>query len=202
VSKETYGHLKTWAEKNGVPAVGLDTLKPWLLSMQVTSMEMQKLDFKPELGIDVHFLKAAKEKNKPILELESLESQVNMLSGMSDELQDKFLLSTLTETDELKDKIKLLVNAWKTGDAKQIDELLLQEGIKKHPETKPLMEKMFDERNVAMTEKIDGYLKGTVPHFVVVGAGHLVGEKGIVSLLRKKGYKIEQVKTTEKKANP
>jgi uncharacterized protein YbaP (TraB family) len=36
-------------------------------------------------------------------------------------------------------------------------------------------------------------LKGKETHFVVVGAGHLVGEKGIVNLMEKKGYKVEQI---------
>jgi uncharacterized protein len=44
-----------------------------------------------------------------------------------------------------------------------------------------------------MVAKIEGYLKSKTGYFVVVGAGHLVGEKGIITLLQKKGYKVEQL---------
>ena len=42
-----------------------------------------------------------------------------------------------------------------------------------------------------MAGKIDGYLKKPkMPYFVVVGAGHLIGNKGIVRLLERKGVVI------------
>lgn len=192
LSKTTLDLLKDWAAKNNMPFANFEPLRPWALSMTVTMLEVQKLGFKPELGIDIHFLHAAKDK-KTIVELESLEAQAGMLADFSDDMQDKFLLSSLTDLDDMKEKFKKCADAWKKGDAKTVSDFLLEEGVKKHPELKPLFEKMFDERNVAMTEKMDGYLKGTDSYFVVVGAGHLLGEKGVVSLLQKKGYKAEQV---------
>jgi hypothetical protein len=53
---------------------------------------------------------------------------------------------------------------------------------------------MIDDRNDGMAKKIDGYLKTKDVHFVVAGAAHLMGEKGIVKLLEKAGYKVEQSK--------
>ena len=47
-----------------------------------------------------------------------------------------------------------------------------------------------------MAEKIEGYLKGKEEVFVVVGAAHLIGEKGILKLLGDKGYHMEQVSVT------
>jgi uncharacterized protein YbaP (TraB family) len=44
-----------------------------------------------------------------------------------------------------------------------------------------------------MVSKIEDYLRTGETHFVVVGAGHLLGEKGIINLLRQKGYQIEQL---------
>ena len=53
--------------------------------------------------------------------------------------------------------------------------------------------RLFDDRNHAMTDKLTGYLRQGGSYFVVVGAGHLVGEQGIVRLLEKRGYKPEQI---------
>jgi uncharacterized protein YbaP (TraB family) len=43
-----------------------------------------------------------------------------------------------------------------------------------------------------MADKIDRYLTQNSVYFVVVGAGHLIGDQGIVKLLEKRGYKVTQ----------
>ncbi len=194
LSKTTYDLLKAYCDKHALPIQQLDTLRPWALALTVMMQEMQGIGFKPEFGIDMHFLKAAKD-TKPILELETADSQVKLMADFPDDLQDKLLVQTLTDMSDLKTKINEMAADWKKGDAKALEELVLKDSLKKHPEIKPVFEKLFDERNVLMVEKLDGYLKSKDIHFVVVGAGHLLGEKGLVSLLQKKGYKLEQVKS-------
>ncbi|MNO04822.1 TraB family protein [compost metagenome] len=51
---------------------------------------------------------------------------------------------------------------------------------------------MLVDRNVKMTEKIEGYLKGkdSSTYMIAVGAAHMLGEKGIVTLLQEKGYTV------------
>ena len=44
-----------------------------------------------------------------------------------------------------------------------------------------------------MVDKIEGFLENDEIYFVVVGAGHLVGENGIINLLEEKGYITEQL---------
>jgi uncharacterized protein YbaP (TraB family) len=55
------------------------------------------------------------------------------------------------------------------------------------------MTKLLDERNNAMTTKIERFLQTPKTYFVAVGAGHLVGDKGILSLLRRKKFIAEQL---------
>jgi hypothetical protein len=59
--------------------------------------------------------------------------------------------------------------------------------------SKSLTKKLLDDRNVAMATQLDEYLKGKEPIFVVVGAAHIIGDKGIAKMLRDKGYKVDQV---------
>ena len=75
---------------------------------------------------------------------------------------------------------------------------MITEPLLERPELRPVFVKMFDERNEEMAKKIEPFLKGDQPVFVVVGAGHLIGNKGIVKLLEKKGYHLEQVKRAGK----
>jgi uncharacterized protein len=59
--------------------------------------------------------------------------------------------------------------------------------------SKSLTKKLLDDRNVTMAARLDEYLKGKEAAFVVVGAAHIIGEKGVARMLRDKGYKVEQV---------
>ena len=85
-----------------------------------------------------------------------------------------------------------LLKAWKAGDPDALEAALTQP-VQQYPFLKPVMAKLLDERNDAMTQKIVGFLNTPKTYFVAVGAGHLVGEHGIVSQLRAKNYKVEQL---------
>ncbi|MCY3024360.1 MAG: TraB/GumN family protein, partial [Planctomycetota bacterium] len=193
LSKPTLDLLNAYYTKSGMPPGAFDKFRPWMVATTIAMLELQKLGFGTDLGIDLHFLKAAGDK-KEVLELESIESQMNLLSGFSAELQDTFLAQTLGDLGDVKDFINKAVGAWKNGDAKALNDLMVLKPLQKHPEMKPVLDKLIDERNVQMTAKVDGYLKGKGVYFVVVGAGHLVGDKGVVALLAARNYKVEQVR--------
>ena len=80
-------------------------------------------------------------------------------------------------------------NAYLAGDADTLLKLINDS----EDSPKALMKQLIDDRNVTMAERVDGFLKGKEPCFVVVGAGHIIGDKGIVKLLKDKGYKVEMV---------
>jgi uncharacterized protein YbaP (TraB family) len=196
VARETLASLTKTATDLGIDIATLEKMKPWMVAVQLSALRMQNLGLDPSKGIDKHFLKKAKKpgKEKEVLELESVEEQLGLFAGFSDEQQEKFLVSTLGEVDGMKEQMDALFTAWKDGDAKKMEAATFGE-LKKKPELKLVFEKMFDERNVKMVAKIEGYLKDKGPHFVVVGAGHLVGPKGLLQLLTDKKYKVEQVAT-------
>ncbi len=44
-----------------------------------------------------------------------------------------------------------------------------------------------------MASKIEDYLNAKEIYFVIVGAGHLVGNQGIIEILKRKGFVVEQL---------
>jgi hypothetical protein len=56
-----------------------------------------------------------------------------------------------------------------------------------------ISEKLIYERNRTMASKIEGFFRTGEIYFVIVGAGHLVGDQGIVEILKGKGYLVEQL---------
>ena len=181
------------AAKVGIPAPQADLMKPWFLALNASVLQLQKLGFDPKHGIDRHFMDAARAKNKPIKELESAEFQIGLLAGFSEDLQALFVSSTLEDLDGVEKKMDQIFSAWTRGDAPGLEALVVTEGLAKRPEMAPLKTKLLDDRNVGMAAKVEEYLKSGEVHFVVMGSAHLLGGTGVAELLRKKGYKVEQI---------
>jgi uncharacterized protein YbaP (TraB family) len=194
----TYDGVRKYAAGLGVPAELTDRMRPWALNVFITLLEAQKAGLKPELGIDQHFLKYAKQgvgpEKKAVVELESAEEQLGLLASFPDKQQADLLAATLEGAGHSSEAIDKLVEAWKSGDADTMHRMTAADPVKKRPALKPVFQKMVDERNVTMAKKVEGYLKTRKPHFVVVGAGHLSGPNSIPKLLEKRGYKVEQVR--------
>ena len=70
---------------------------------------------------------------------------------------------------------------------------MIDDQLEKYPELADQHRRMIDDRNRAMTVKITGMQSRGGTYFVVVGAAHLVGDKGIVALLEKRGQQPRQL---------
>jgi len=169
------------------------TMKPGIVAMVMVMQEYQKQGFDPELGIDKHFLDAAKEQGKEIRSLETIEQQLDLFFEIDDQLDDILVAEFLDQMEEIGPMIERMVYLWNSGDVDGLDKFL-QEQVGEDPAMKDFYYKLLDDRNVLMADKIDAMLQGDTDVFVVVGAGHFAGDMGIVSLLGEKGYEVEQVR--------
>lgn len=191
ISRETYELTRREFEGLGFPIELVKRQRPWFLALTVSALELVKLGLDPNSGIDMHFLSKAKGR-KRIVELESLDYQIRLLSGFSDSEQEQFLLYTLNDTNAVREETDALVRAWKNGDVKGLESVLAKYAGR-NGLTSSVYDKLIYQRNRNMVTKIEDYLKTGETSFVVVGAGHLVGDRGIVELLKRKGYHVEQL---------
>ncbi|MFD2669995.1 TraB/GumN family protein [Marinicrinis sediminis] len=164
--------------------------EPWYISMLIESFEIMNQGYDPESGIDVHFLKAAGDKE--IVELEGMEFQLDMFAGFSDEIQLMLLESAMDEIADHPEMIDELMTAWKQGDEEGMSKLLMSD-YSDEEAYQTYMKKMLDDRNVGMVEKIEQFYAGDQNVFVVVGTAHYLGKAGIIQLLQDKGYEVEKV---------
>ena len=192
LSEVTRSHLAAYVKKGGLSEPAIAHMRPWLVSMLVMQLELKRMGFDPSNGLDRHFLEEAQQLNKPIGALEDAGSQLELLRSMSQELQDYLLLSSLVDMEKLAECLEQLTWAWRSGDTTAIRELITS-GARDYPQLQPLMTKLFDDRNTAMTAKIERFLQTPKSYFVAVGAGHLVGDQGIPSQLRRKNFRVEQL---------
>jgi len=190
LSEVTRSHLAAYAKKGNLPEQAIAHMRPWLVSMLIEQVELQQMGFNPSYGLDQHFLEEARQSHKQIGALEDVESQVKLLSSLSEEFQDRLLLSSLVDMEKSHEVLDFLTQAWQSGDDAAMQELITS-SVRDYPQ--PLMTKLFDERNTAMTAKIERFLQTPKSYFVAVGAGHLVGDQGILSHLRRKNFKVQQL---------
>lgn len=192
ISKKTLKAYKEYLKSQGLNTETTTNTKPWLLSLTLLTIELQKMGFYPQFGIDRHFITKAKMAGKKIIELESAESQINLISGFSDELQEMLLFYTFKDIQNLKDAFTPLINSWKDGDTGSLDNYL-NKTFNESPEMKPLWDKIIFDRNINFAKKIESFLADDKLCMVIVGAAHITGKKGILDLFKNKPFKIEQI---------
>ena len=140
---------------------------------------------KPENGIDLHFLKQARGR-KEILELESADFQIRLLSGFSDELQRLFLEQTLDDPLSTRAEVeKMLPVSGAPGHRRDREPAFRRAAEGTRAGTR--LREALRRAQRPMAEKIKGYLRAGKDCLVVVGAGHLVGETGILKRLSERG---------------
>ena len=192
LSEVTRSHLAAYLKKGDLPEPAITHMRPWLVSMLVEQLELQRMGFDPSYGLDQHFLEEARQSHTQIGALEDAGSQLELLSSLSEEFQDRLLLSSLVDMEKSHDVLDFLTQAWQSGDAAAMQELITS-SVRDYPQLKPLMTKLFDDRNTAMTAKIERFLQTPESFFVAVGAGHLVGDNGILNQLQRKNFTVEQL---------
>jgi uncharacterized protein YbaP (TraB family) len=192
LSEVTRSHLAAYLKKGDLPEPAIEHMRPWLVSMLVEQLELQRMGFDPSYGLDQHFLEEARQSHKQIGALEDAGSQLKLLSSLSEEFQDRLLLSSLINMEKSHEVLDLLTQAWRSGDAAAMQEVITS-SVRDYPQLQPLVTKLFDDRNTAMTAKIERFLQTPRSYFVAVGAGHLVGDQGILSQLRRKNFTVEQL---------
>jgi uncharacterized protein YbaP (TraB family) len=190
LSEETRARLAEYA-KTGRLGTDYTRAKPWLLSLMIMQHQLKEMGFDPSKGLDRHFMQEARDTHKAIGALETADSQLRMFSSFSDELQDQLLLTTLLDASEATEILERTLAAWRSGNTEAMDDLINRD-VRDRPVLQPLMQTMFYERNDAMIRQIEKFLDTGKTYFVAVGAGHLVGERGIVDRLRRKNYTVEQ----------
>ena len=192
ISEETWVQLEQRLEQLKISYHDIKSYKPGILVLTLTAMQVMQMGFDPGLGIDAHFLnKAASDvPAKKVIELETLEQQVNLFLNIPN--GNLLLKESLYSLDESELMMADMVRYWKTGDTEKMNKLLFEDVLNEYPAFTKIYDSLIYQRNQQMVSKIDEMLKRQGNYFVVVGSGHLIGEKGIVNALKEKGYEVER----------
>lgn len=196
VSPEHFSKVKELLDVARLPSGFARSFKPWVVSMvmAVSECERKRMEGgKPVL--DTRIAEVAQAKGIPVVGLETVESQLEAAASVPMEEQVAMLrlsLQLADRSDDLRETILQLYLAKQLGALLPLQRILAERHGIKDTEFAGFKSRMVDRRNRKMrTRSLPLLSKGKV--FVAVGALHLIGEDGLVTLLRNAGYTLEPV---------
>ncbi len=156
--------------------------------LQTAGIESGDSSQKGEQVLDLFFYEKAKKEKKKTMGIETLDEQLDALNTLSYQEQADMLVEELRKYENSEDVMQEMVRHYL---AQNLDSLLLLND--KDPMPEKFYKALITDRNRRMANRIaDFTAKQQV--FIAVGALHLPGEKGVIELLRKKGFLVEAVK--------
>lgn len=188
-SQEEKTQLDTYLKNTvGAELQMLSAMKPMTIMVTVQSKILQDIipDIAARTGMDKYMQTLANSKGKSVGGLETMDFQMNLLYGSSLEEQADALLE-MAERNNTKELLVELTDAYRTQDLEKLWKIFMFQL------TELEYNAIVKERNLNWLEEMKMLLPKQNTLYVV-GAGHLPGDNGMISLLRKAGYKVKPVK--------
>jgi len=171
----------------GIPLTAFQPMKPWLVSLQMSVLQMQKAGFDPESGIEPILTAEASATGKSFGYLETVEEQFSILADADMEEQVDGLIFTAQTLDFGPEMLDSLVTEWADGDVVGLGEIVAE------PEAiggEDAYQALLVNRNQNWVPQIKTMLDEPGTVFVAVGSAHLAGPDSVIKMLRADGLEI------------
>jgi uncharacterized protein YbaP (TraB family) len=172
----------------GVPLDALAPFEPWFAGITVSVMALQAHGYDVEHGVEQVIEAAAAKGGKGGCGLETLDGQLGLLDGLPANLQAEILMQAIDEAADVDELIGPMLEAWRAGDEAGLEKSL-EEDFDGYPE---LADALIYRRNALWADQVSDMLRDGDDVLIVVGAMHLVGDRGLPALLEQRGYKVER----------
>jgi uncharacterized protein len=184
VSEYTWNKLKEGAARYGITEQELKFVKPWYLQGKVSKLQLGQ----PKEIMDFYFVRIARENDMEAYALEGIDQSLDSITRVPIEEQVSRLLSMMENPGKENEKLRKGHSAYRSMDLAGLEEFALdKEDMELFPES---YFELFERRNNDWLTKIEEYL-ASEKCFIAVGCGHMLGEKGLINMLRADGYIIE-----------
>ncbi|OGA21445.1 MAG: hypothetical protein A3I02_11710 [Betaproteobacteria bacterium RIFCSPLOWO2_02_FULL_67_26] len=174
----------------GMPEPVLRAFKPWAVAM-LLSVPPQN----PAEVLDFVLARIALEQGKPVHDLESLEEQVSVFEGLPADDQLTLLRQAVDDYQRMPHLIGRVVEAYLKRDLAAIRRIG-EESRGGGEEARRLREvftrRLLHDRNIRMAERAEPRLNEGGA-FIAVGALHLQGERGVLALIERRGWRVTRV---------
>ena len=189
LTDEEYKKVKAFFsnQRSLIPFSMLETYKPMLAA---STLMQSAIECENAIAMEQLIMQEAKRENKRIKGLETMAFQISIFDSIPYQVQAKQLVKYVDDFGKKDDtSFEELTKAYKDQELSKLEKLTLQEdsGMERFTEI------MLYNRNEDWVKKLEKLMTEQAL-VVAVGAGHLPGNRGVINLLRKAGYKVEPVK--------
>lgn len=161
-----------------------ENMRPVALQMMLGTNTVACAD---QVSYEDSMMVTAKAQHKPVLGLELAQEQLDVLGTIPEDSVVADIIATIQHPAAADEQYEEMVLAYKRQDLKKLFDL-----INSVNEAGSDMGVFLDQRNTKWVPRMETMMKdGTI--FFAVGAGHLPGDKGVINLLKKQGYKVEPI---------
>lgn len=187
LTAEEIAELDAAAKALGASAAQLDPLRPWLAGLTISVAPIIAAGYDPQSGVEIVLRSRAQADGKPVEGLETLEGQIQMLAGLSEDTQLAFLRSAIRDYEEATVVLDGLVTAWSNGDVPGIETMAV---ARMQDESEELYEALLVRRNRDWADQIQTMLAGSGDIFIAVGSAHLAGDDSVQEILEDRGVRV------------
>lgn len=186
--------VRTAAKDAGIPFSKVKRVPPWRLAMALggASPAQAQSGITPKEQLTYRLFLKAKNRNMPIIPLESYTELFKIVYSLPEQAQVGWLMLTI-KPDKRHDAAasnEKLVKAWRSGDTPKVAKYA-GGGFQHYPK---LNDALVINRNRRWVHMLEQKLRSKgKPIFVVVGDGHLMGHDNMLSMLREGGYQVRQL---------
>lgn len=189
ISESTLLELSRYCVMRDISLRWITQFRPGVVANIIHSYELQRLAM-TGTGVDAHFEARAREAGRPIQFLDSVQTQFQLVLDMNNEDPDVVIRAAIDSAFDVPEWMRNAKDAWRYGDLERLKRLVVDPHAEKYPHQHYYL---LVERNNAWIPKIERMLRDKPVEMVLFGAAHLVGDYGVLDLLRNKGYRIENL---------
>ena len=161
-------------------------LKPWAAFML--------MNYPAEQGIplDLHLHNIALQNGITVTGLETLTEQGSLFSDMAMESQIRLLLDTVCNYEMVESDFEVMKTLYLQRDLQGLHEFSFKYSVADEAVYRDLVRRVLTDRNRSMVDRMGTILEqGNA--FIAIGALHLPGEDGVLSLLAQQGFTITSI---------
>ena len=189
--------LEEGLRKRGIPLGAVLKMKPYIISSMVA---MSPCELSRKAGgapfLDQKLAVEAQAAGKQVKGVETLAEQIEAMASLPDDFHVRSLVSIVRYPEYTANLMETTVGLYLAGDIGMVMPASIyfapEKNSKDFQDLQAFEQRLIIDRNHHMADRGEAILaEGNV--FMAVGALHLVGEEGLVELLKKKGYKATPV---------
>ncbi|MBE7179312.1 MAG: TraB/GumN family protein [Mucilaginibacter polytrichastri] len=167
----------------------LNTLKPAAVQMILSGYVSPKTVTDENPALDQYFQDLGRKEGKKILGLETAREQIDLIFNAPVERQKFHLLYMVKNKNKLRAELQKLYRFYTQQDVNALARMMYAKGEFLDNE----IDVLLVQRNRKWAEELPAIMQ-TQPTFIAVGAGHLAGPTGLITMLRSKGYVLKPVR--------